>query len=192
MTGPLATAVTNIDPDSVVEAYTHRHGKPWTISNELISFLGVWESGILNGINFQRNLVTDGLVLTAYLDDRGHPTVGMGHLIHPDDNIKVGQKISKERAEAFARADLADASKVVNGRVKVPLLQFEFDSIVSITFNCGGGAGIDDLAREINKGNYENMFDFIMHYRTGHGRTLAYRRYTEAKMFSSGVYDASH
>ncbi|CAG9263262.1 hypothetical protein PCAR4_570293 [Paraburkholderia caribensis] len=50
---------------------------------------------------------------------------------------------------------------------------------------------MDDLER-VNKETYETMFDFIRYYRRGHHQTLAYRRYTEAKMFAAGVYDASH
>jgi lysozyme len=133
MSDSLCTVLTNTAPNSCVTAYTKRLGKPWAISNELLSFLGEWESGVLNGKNFQKQIVTGGFILTAYLDDRGNPTVGMGHLIVPDDKIKTGDTISIERARELARRDLAIAEGAINRRVKVPLFQFEFDSLVSRT-----------------------------------------------------------
>lgn len=192
MSDPLTTATSILNPSSIVTRYSRRLTKPWTISNNLISFLGVWESGILTGKSFQRHNVTDGLILTAYTDDRGNPTVGMGHLIVPSDRIKVGQTITMERAREFARRDLEQASSALHRQVGVPLFQFEFDALVSVTFNCGAGNGIAELVNQVNKETYETMFDFIRYYRRGHHQTLAYRRYTEAKMFAAGVYDASH
>jgi lysozyme len=192
MSEPPTTATSILNPCSIVTRYSRRLTKPWKVSNELISFLGVWESGILNGKNFQRHDVTDGLILTAYTDDRGNPTVGMGHLIVPADRIKVGQAITLERAREFARRDLEQASSALHRQVGVPLFQFEFDALVSVAFNCGAGNGIADLVAQVNNETYEKMFDFIRYYRRGHHRTLAYRRYTEAKMFAAGVYDASH
>lgn len=192
MSDPVATASTTADPGSVVSAYSNRLAKPWHVSDALLSFLGEWESGVLNGLNFQNQRVTDGFILKAYLDDRGNPTVGMGHLIVSSDNIAVGQTITIDRARQLARTDLALAEGAVNRRVMVPLLQFEYDSLVSLTFNSGSGHGIDDLVEKVNTGQYEKMFDFIKTFRPGHKNTLAYRRYTEAKMFQAGVYDATH
>lgn len=125
MSEPPTTATSILNPCSIVTRYSRRLTKPWKVSNELISFLGVWESGILNGKNFQRHDVTDGLILTGYTDDRGHPTVGMGHLIVPADRIRVGQAITLERAREFARRDLEQASSALHRQVGVPLFQFE-------------------------------------------------------------------
>lgn len=190
MPDTLCIATTNTDPNSNVSAYTQRLCKPWTPSDDLISFLGVWESGTLNGTNFQGHQVTDGLILTAYLDSKGHPTVGKGHLIQPGDHIKVGQEITKERAIQLASQDIKDAVDGVNRRIMVPLFQFEFDALVSLAYNNGPYKHIDDLVKKVNTGEYDKMFDFISKFRAGGG--LAYRRYTEAKMFASGVYDATH
>lgn len=37
---PVVTATTNITPDSVVAAQTDRLGKPWSVSEDLLPFLG--------------------------------------------------------------------------------------------------------------------------------------------------------
>lgn len=190
MPDALYECITNTNPNSNVNVYTTRYCKPWKPSDELISFLGVWESGTLNGINFQGHMVIDGLILTAYLDSKGHPTVGKGHLIQPGDHIKVGQTITRQRAIELANHDIKDAVDGINRRIMVPLHQYEFDALVSLAYNNGAYSHIDDLVKKVNTGEYYKMFDFIKNFQTGGG--LKYRRYTEAKMFASGVYDATH
>ena len=41
----------------------------------------------------------------VYLDSRGLPTVGIGHLEQPGDNLRVGQVVPDERIDAFFQAD---------------------------------------------------------------------------------------
>jgi lysozyme len=50
MSEPLATALTNTDPNSCVTACTQRLGKPRQASNQCLPFLGEWESGRMNGV----------------------------------------------------------------------------------------------------------------------------------------------
>jgi lysozyme len=154
--------------------------------------MAVLESGVLNGKNFLRLDVTDGFILTAYKDNVGIPTVGCGHRIIDADKINVGETISLERARAFFQNDLALMEKRLNRDVRVPLFQFEYDAMVSIIFNCGPYTGADTLIEKINTGHYEKMFDFILPYRIGHNVKLKRRRFQEARLFASGVYDATH
>lgn len=49
MPDALAVAVTNTNPDSCVNVQCSRIGKPWQLSPDGISFIAVWESGLLNG-----------------------------------------------------------------------------------------------------------------------------------------------
>lgn len=192
MPDPLATAMTNTNPDSCVNVYCERRGKPWKISADGLSFLAVWESGVLNGINWQGHQVTEGFVLRAYRDNVGIPTVGCGHRIVPADHIQVGQSISLERAREFKRRDLERMERRLNNDIHVPLFQFEYDTLVSVVYNSGPNAGADQLIRMINTGNYDEMFNFIRTYRVGSNFNLLPRRYSEARLFASGVYDATH
>nr|WP_240702133.1 glycoside hydrolase family protein [Trinickia terrae] len=80
----------------------------------------------------------------------------------------------------------------MNRYVRVPLFQFEYDAMVSVVFNCGAYKGADALIEEINAGYYEKMFDFILPYRIGRNVNLKHRRFQEARLFASGVYDAAH
>lgn len=47
----------------------------------------------------------EGYRTTVYLDTRGLATVGIGHLVLPQDNLKVGDVISDARVEEFYRND---------------------------------------------------------------------------------------
>jgi lysozyme len=192
MSTPIATAETNQIPNSDVAVSSERLWKPWHISNDGLSFIAVWESGKLNGINFQGHSVTEGFILKAYYDNVGIPTVGCGHRIVSNDNISVGQTISLERARAFKKQDIANAEHRLNSDVSVPLFQYEYDALVSIVYNCGAGNGADSLIRNVNSGSYSSLRSFISSYRVGSNHGVHLRRESEARLFATGSYDASH
>ena len=192
MTEPLYQCLTNTEPNSNINVYTSRLCKPWKISSDGLSFIAVIESGLLNGKNFQGHQVTDGFILTVYLDNRGLPTVGCGHLVVPNDKLKTGHAITLEQAQKFLRDDLATVENRLNRDVKVPLYQFEYDALVSIVFNCGAYGGADKIIEKVNAGNYNSLFDFIITYRIGNNPNLKHRRFWEGRLFASGIYDARH
>lgn len=45
----------------------------------------------------------------VYRDSLGYPTVGIGHLVRPEDNLQVGQRITDAEVDAFFRRDAAPA-----------------------------------------------------------------------------------
>lgn len=186
---PIAAGPTNTTIDSVKTGRTARLGKPWKISENLPPFLGTWENGVMNGKNFAHQMVTNGFILQVYDDSRGLPTVGCGHLVVATDKLKLGKKITEERAKELLKHDLADAENAVNRNVKVPMHQHEYDALVSLTFNTGAH-GASKLFAAVNAGKYESIPKTIEKYRTGGGNEG--RRAAEAKLFKSGVYDASH
>ena len=51
----------------------------------------------------------EGKSLIVYLDSEGKPTVGIGHLVVPEDKLKVGDTISEERVSAFFEKDIIKA-----------------------------------------------------------------------------------
>lgn len=51
----------------------------------------------------------EGFRLTVYADTLGIPTVGVGHVVRPEDNLKLGDTITKERAHAFLQQDAKHA-----------------------------------------------------------------------------------
>lgn len=191
MPDALCVVTTNTDPNSIVTAYTQRFCKPWAISDDGLSFLAVWESGVLNGV-YKGHEVTEGFILTAYLDNVGIPTVGCGHRIYPADKIKVGDTISLERARAFKKQAIDLVEDRINSDVKVPLFQFEYDALASIIFNCGQNDGAKEIVKKTNTAEYGKMFDYILKYRVGTNKGVGHRCFAEARLFAAGAYDASH
>lgn len=198
MPDALANVVTNTNPNSNVNVQTPRLAKPWVASSQILNFIAVWESGRLNGttrIYYSNHThldvpVSEGFILVVYPDDRGNPTVGCGHLVLPEDNLHLGQAISVEQARDLLKKDLRRTEHGINLKVNVPLHQYEYDALVSVTFNTGAGHALDSLARRVNQGDYENVPDFIKDFRAN--ASLRQRRRSEARVFSDGVYDASH
>ncbi|WP_156967150.1 lysozyme [Paraburkholderia ferrariae] len=191
MIDPLHKCTTNTNPDSNVNVYISRYCKPWKISDDGLSFIAVWESGALDG-TYAGHKVIEGFILTAYLDNAGIPTVGCGHRIYPSDHIKVGDTISLERARGFKAKAIEKVESRLNSDVNVPLYQFEYDALASIIYNCGENSGAGAIIDKINTGHYETMFDYILTYRVGRNKGLPPRRFSEARLFESGIYDASY
>ncbi len=186
---PIVEGVTNTTPDSVKEGKTDRLWKPWKASDQLLTFTAVWESGVLNG-KYKKHPVQNGMILEVYLDSKGYPTVGCGHLVVPADKLKEGNSITYEQAVKLFKEDLKKTEDRVNAVIKVPLFQHEYDALIDIAFNAGTGNGLTGIANEVNKGKYSDIPEFIKTYRTGGGNKK--RRESEANLFKSGIYDASH
>jgi|TARA_Y100000310_G_C20701675_1_gene830570 GH24 family phage-related lysozyme (muramidase) len=84
---------------------------------------------------------TEGYRNCVYLDTRGLPTVGIGHLILPSDNLKMGDCISDARVEQLYKQD---AQKAFNAAIKQAddLGRFTSEFIVALTevnFQLGTG-----------------------------------------------------
>lgn len=86
-----------------------------------------------NGIDLIKRF--EGFSPTAYLCPAGVWTIGYGHTA----GVSEGDSIDEDTAEDFLREDLADAEGAVGKYVKVPLKQWQFDALVSFTFNLGAG-----------------------------------------------------
>lgn len=188
MPDALGSATTNTDPNSCVNLQSGRLCKPWSISDDGIKFIAVCESGVLNG-TYKGMPVQDGLILQVYLDSKGNPTVGLGHLVVPSDHLKVGDKITVERARELSKKNFSEAESAVNRRIHVPLNQHEYDALVSIAFNAGPAGGIAHLVDKVNTGEYSKLPAYIRPYRAN---GIEWRRNLEARLFETGNYDATH
>ncbi len=65
----------------------------------------------------------EGEILEVYKDPVGLWTLGVRHLLTPDEKniFKLGQKISRELSDEYLVKDLRWAEKAVEQMVKVPL-----------------------------------------------------------------------
>ena len=141
-----------------------------------------------------------------YDDSEGYCTIGYGHLIEKDKcvNIKIPEKfkngITELQAVELFKDRLVEFEKAIQRDIKVPLYQYEFDALVSLTFNTGenflnnGGAkkGETQIKKKINNKEYEDGADEMSDVTNGGTSGLVKRRKSEINMFKTNTYDSSH
>lgn len=130
-------------------------------------------------------------ILKVYDDGYGYPTAGVGHLLSADEKRRfpLGTPISKAQSDAWFAKDLADHAEPVDQLVKVKLTQGQYDALVSLVFNIGGGnfKG-SSLLKALNAGDYSTArakFDDWIRSNGQVSRGLVRRRNEEQVIFDS-------
>lgn len=133
----------------------------------------------------------EGLVLEVYNDQAGYATIGYGHLVKMGDNFRG--KITKEEADQIFENDASNTETYVNNLVKVPLKQWQFDALVSFTFNLGyNNLSMSTLLKMLNEGHYEEAGEQFLRWVYAGGKKstgLTNRRIRERKLFMEGEYE---
>jgi GH24 family phage-related lysozyme (muramidase) len=83
----------------------------------------------------------EGNRTTVYRDSLGIPTVGIGHKVLPQDNLKVGDSISTARVNQFFAADIAKAFDAAKSQAR-ELNKYNpqmIASLTSVNFQLGTG-----------------------------------------------------
>lgn len=94
----------------------------------------------------------EGLKLEAYQDSVGVWTIGYGTTRINGKPVTPGLKITKDQAVEYMKADLQRFEADVRNTIKIPLTQNQFDALVVLTYNIGGGNFLKStLAQYINK-----------------------------------------
>lgn len=130
----------------------------------------------------------EGVVLKRYICPAGKPTIGVGHVILPNENY---QEITEEQALAILTKDVERFERAVKKHITVPLNQNQFDAIVSFIFNTGEGGIINTgLQKVINSGDFANVpakLEEWSKFRVGGvlkvNKGLLNRRKSEAQLF---------
>jgi lysozyme len=128
----------------------------------------------------------EGCKLDAYVCEAGKNTIGFGNTFYENNKaVKLGDKITKERAEELLMNLLPKYEDVVNKKVSVPLTQNQFDALISHTWNSGGSNTLFTLVN--NKAPKEEIRTwFETKYIKGGGKVLqglVKRRKEEADLF---------
>ena len=127
----------------------------------------------------------EGCRLDAYLCPAGVWTIGYGHTA----DVKEGDSIDQEAAEAFLIEDLENFEQAVTRMVEVPLTQQQFDALVSWTFNLGAGNLAEStLLRKLNNYQYAEVPEQMMRWVRAGGQVLeglVRRRAAEAALFQN-------
>lgn len=126
----------------------------------------------------------EGEVLHAYRCQAGVWTIGVGHT----GGVTPDMKITKEQSRQLLKADLCRFEKAVNETIKHPLLQHQFDALVSLAFNIGAVAFKNStLAKKINaNAPYNEIREQFLRWNKAGGKVLAgltSRRKREAKLY---------
>lgn len=95
----------------------------------------------------------EGLRLNAYKDSVGIPTIGYGNITYENgEKVKMGDKISQERADALFRFFADRFAAQVDAAITVPVTQNQFNAVVSLAYNIGiGNFRKSTLLKKLNK-----------------------------------------
>lgn len=119
---------------------------------------------------------------TAYKDVKGLPTIGVGHLIRPGEQHLLTATLSDQEVKDLLRSDLKWCSDTVEGAVRVPLTQNQFDALYSLCFNIGPTAFRNStVVRKLNAGDYQGAADAILMWNKP--AVLEKRRKRERELF---------
>jgi len=135
----------------------------------------------------------EGVITKMYNDPAGHCTIGIGHLIHLgncDGSLSEKQYkngLTKTQTYDLFRQDIAKYEEAVKSNVKVPLTQYQYDALVSFTYNIGtGGFKNSSALKELNKENYNIVPSKMLLWNKP--AMLIGRRTDEANLFRTGNY----
>ena len=146
---------------------------------------------------FKQALIEEeGVRYTVYRDVAGYPTVGVGHLIDPEDGLRVGDRVNEEQVLQFLESDLAEAEQGVRLLVgDLPLHQHEFDALLDLVYNVGlGNVSTSESPRlnmAIENKDYEAIAAELDYTHAGgkFARGLQYRSERRAKIFMDAAYE---
>lgn len=128
----------------------------------------------------------EGTQTIAYADPVGIPTICTGHT---GPEVRLGQQASFAECNRLLIKDTTIAGRAIARCTHVAITQQQYDALVSLVFNIGGGAYCTStLVRQINAGNClaaADQFDRWIYSRGKKLRGLITRRAAEAARFKA-------
>jgi lysozyme len=129
----------------------------------------------------------EGCKLTSYQDVGGTWTIGYGHT----KGVTETDIISSAQAEALLVKELKQYENYVRKLVKVPLFQYQFDALVSWTYNLGPtNLKNSTMLMLLNKGRYDLIPNEMRRWNKVNGKVLeglVIRRDKEARLFAGDI-----
>ena len=132
----------------------------------------------------------EGFSANAYLCSAKKATIGYGNTFWEDGApVKIGDQISKERAETLLKHVVDNFSVAVEVDIKIEVSQNQFDAMVSLAYNIGLGAFKNStLLRQLNRGNFVGASQEFLRWDKSNGKPLlglTRRREREKLLFES-------
>lgn len=123
---------------------------------------------------------------TAYKDSKGLWTVGVGHLIKPDEQWMIHTTLTDDQVEDLFKSDLRWCDEAVNESVIPNLSQASLNALYSLCFNIGADHfKQSEVVQHINKNEYQKAADAFLNW--SKPAVLKSRREQERAMFLSGI-----
>ncbi|PWG77907.1 lysozyme, partial [Pararcticibacter amylolyticus] len=194
---------------TIGKLYYDAQGKPTTIAGisgfAVTIFVGNSKKNNVGANTEGMNLSSQGLQFIAdhegfgnnginpYNDAFGFATAGYGHLLHKSGvtaaDIAQYRGMTKIQGLSLLKVDAQSRVASVNSLVKVSLTQYQFDAMVSFTFNVGVGAfSRSTLLRELNANNFDAIPAQLARWTNGGVSGLVDRRADEINLFLHGKY----
>jgi len=127
----------------------------------------------------------EGCELEAYKCAAGVWTIGYGHI----KTAVEGKVITQEEADNLLVEEIIEYEDYVRAAVEVPLKQYQFDALVSWTFNLGNGnLNASTMLKVLNAGDYEGIPAQMARWNKAGGKVLEglkRRREAEGNMFQN-------
>lgn len=128
----------------------------------------------------------EGFETKAYKDTKGLWTIGVGHLIKPDEQHLLNTVLTEEQVHELLQKDLKWCDEAVNRYVKVPLNQNQYDALYSLCFNIGApNFSKSEVVKNLNKGDYLKAADAILNWNKP--AVLIKRRQKERELFLTNI-----
>lgn len=136
----------------------------------------------------------EGVVLDAYLDSAGYPSIAVGNRNYLDGSEpKPGDTVSLPEAVALGISKAQEFSETVKDAVKNPITMNQLQALTSFAYNIGPSAfRKSSVLKRLNQGDYRGAADRMLEYdnvtdqRTGELRAstqLYSRRRDERALF---------
>jgi len=122
----------------------------------------------------------------AYKDSKGLWTIGVGHLIKPNEKWMLSATLTDQQVEDLFKDDLRWCGDALMSSVRVPLNQNQQDALYSLCFNIGeANFKNSEVVFKLNQNDYNGAANAFMHWVTP--PVLRPRREKERELFLRAI-----
>jgi lysozyme len=145
--------------------------------------------------HFEGCLKKEGDKFRAYHCPANVLTIGWGHTNHHGRKFDAASRWTSDECHQVFLEDMEGFEKAVRRLVKVPLTDYQYDSLVSLCYNIGeGNLAKSTLLRKVNAKDFAGAAAEFKRWNKGGGKTLpglTRRRASEALLFQ-GLPDENY
>jgi len=145
--------------------------------------------------HFEGCLKKEGDKYKAYKCPAGVLTIGHGHTNHHGRKFDATSRWTREECDAAFFEDMEGFEAAVRRLVRVPLTDYQFDALVSFTYNCGeGNLAKSTLLKKVNAGDHAGAAKEFHKWNKAGGKVLAglTRRRASESLLYQGIPDLDY